>query len=62
MDVEVLSQLSYCSLALDGGKRNPGLECRGMVPAWSSAPGRGDYRRCQAEIPLIARADFRDRL
>ena len=37
VDVELLRQLSQCSIALDGGKRHLGLEARCVVPARSSA-------------------------
>ena len=37
VDVELLRQLSQCSIALDGGKRHLGLEGRCVVPARSSA-------------------------
>jgi hypothetical protein len=37
VDVELLRQLNQCSVALDGGKRYLRLECRGVVPACSSA-------------------------
>jgi hypothetical protein len=39
VDVELLRQLSQCSVALDGGKRHLRLEARCVVPARSSAHG-----------------------
>src|SRR5258707_15845852 len=37
VDVNLLRQLSQCSVALDGGKRHLRLESRGGVPACPSA-------------------------
>ena len=37
VDVELLRQLSQCSVALDGGERHFRLESRCVVPARSSA-------------------------
>jgi hypothetical protein len=37
MHVELVRQLSQCSIALDGGKRHLRLESRCVVPACSSA-------------------------
>src|SRR6266851_4116239 len=45
VDVEMLGQLSYRSVALDGGKRHLCLKGRGMVPARSSAHGLSCSRR-----------------
>ena len=39
VDVELLSKLSQRSIALDRGNRNPRLEGRCVVPAWSSWHG-----------------------
>jgi hypothetical protein len=39
MDIEVLGQLSYRPVTLDGGKRHLRLEARRVVPAQSSVHG-----------------------
>jgi hypothetical protein len=39
MDVELLGNLSQCSIALDGGKRHLRLEARCVVPARTSGHG-----------------------
>src|SRR5260370_31524692 len=45
VEVEVLGQLSYRPVALDGGKRHLRLESRAVVPARSSVHGLSCSRR-----------------
>jgi hypothetical protein len=55
VNVEVLGQLSYRPVALDGGKRHLRLESRWFRRGrlFMVSPVRGDHRRFQAETPLI---------
>jgi hypothetical protein len=39
MNIKFLRQFDQCLLALDRGHRRFRLECRAMVPAWSSSHG-----------------------
>jgi hypothetical protein len=39
MEVEIMRQLDQGLLALDRGRRHFCLECRALVPAWSSCHG-----------------------
>src|SRR6202165_2489873 len=50
VDVELLRQLSQCSIALDGGKRHLRLEGRCVVPARCKPPLRA------AGMPVFAYA------
>jgi len=56
VNVEMLGQLGDCAIALDGGRATFALKAgewfrRGRLLMVS--PVHGDYRRCQAETPLI---------
>jgi hypothetical protein len=61
VNVEMLGQLGYRPIALDGGSATFALKAgewfrRGRL--FMVAPVHGDYRRCQAEIPLIVLCRF----
>jgi hypothetical protein len=62
MGIKLIGQLSYRSVALHGGKCHLGALKAGV---WfrrgrllTVSPNRGDYRRRQAEIPLIVLFKF----
>ena len=64
LDVELLRQLSQCSIAFDGGKGHlgplaskPGV-WRAVVCSLSLLIRRAQRARCQAETPLIALSRF----
>ena len=62
VDVEMLRQLSQCSIALDGGKRPLALKAgvwfrRGLLLI-VSPDSRAQRARCQAETPLIVLCRF----
>jgi len=56
MDVEMLGQLGNGAVALDGALKAAEWFRRGRLLMVS--PVHGDYRRCQAETPLIALFKF----
>jgi hypothetical protein len=65
VNVEMLGQLDDRSIALDGSQATFALKAgewfrRGRL--FMVSPVHGDYRRCQAEIPLIVLSKFPDQL